>query len=53
MITKINAISRPSLEFKMNKERDMAIIALILGTGIRVSECAGVDLQDLNLKDAF
>ena len=30
----------------------MAIIALILGTGIRVSECAGVDLQDLNLKDA-
>ena len=30
----------------------MAIIALILGTGIRVSECAGVDLQDLNLKEA-
>lgn len=38
--------------FRKNKERDMAIIALILGTGIRVSECAGVDLQDLNLKDA-
>ena len=38
MITKINAISRQA-GFKMNKERDMAIIALILGTGIRVSEC--------------
>lgn len=38
--------------FKVNKERDMAIIALILGTGIRVSECAGIDLTDLNLKKA-
>lgn len=36
--------------FKVNKERDMAIIALILGTGIRVSECAGIDVSDLNLK---
>lgn len=39
--------------FKINKERDLAIIALILGTGIRVSECAGVNMQDLNLKDAI
>lgn len=38
--------------FKQNKERDMAVIALILGTGIRVSECAGVDMKDLNLKEA-
>ena len=50
MTMKINAISK--LNLKMNKERDMAIIALILGTGIRVSECAGVDMQDLNIKDA-
>ncbi len=39
--------------FKKNRERDMAIVALILGTGIRVSECAGVNLNDLNLKDAI
>lgn len=39
--------------FKKNRERDLAIIALILGTGIRVSECAGVNLLDLNLKDAI
>ncbi len=38
--------------FRVNKERDMAIVALILGTGIRVSECAGVNLADLNLKEA-
>lgn len=47
--TTCNQQAKPG--FKRNKERDMAIIALILGTGIRVSECAGVDLQDLNLKD--
>lgn len=38
--------------FKKNKQRDLAIIVLILGTGIRVSECANVNLKDLNLKDA-
>lgn len=36
--------------FKVNKERDIAIIALILGTGVRVSEAANVDLADLNIK---
>ncbi|MBD5430909.1 MAG: tyrosine recombinase XerS [Lactobacillus sp.] len=45
-----NRQSLPS--FEKNRERDMAIIALILGTGIRVSECAGVNLQDLNFKNA-
>ncbi|MDO4912238.1 MAG: tyrosine recombinase XerS [Lactobacillus sp.] len=39
--------------FKMNKERDIAIIALILGTGIRVSECANVNMSDLNWKQAM
>lgn len=38
--------------YKLNKERDLAIIALILGTGVRVSECAGTNLEDLNLKKA-
>lgn len=36
--------------YQRNKERDIAIIALILGTGIRVSEAANVSLGDLNLK---
>ncbi|GHV97285.1 tyrosine recombinase XerS [Lactobacillus nasalidis] len=43
---------RALASFSQNKERDMAVIALILGTGIRVSECAGVDLKDFNLKEA-
>ncbi|WP_302118438.1 tyrosine recombinase XerS [uncultured Limosilactobacillus sp.] len=39
--------------YKMNKERDIAIIALILGTGVRVSEAANVNLADLNLKQSL
>lgn len=40
--------ARPA--FKRNYERDIAIITLILGTGVRVSEAANVNLADLNLK---
>lgn len=39
--------------FEKNKERDIAIIALILGTGIRVSEAANTNLSDLNVKTAM
>lgn len=31
------------------KERDMAILTLMLNTGIRVSECAGLDVGDVDL----
>lgn len=33
------------------KYRDTAILTLMLGTGIRVSECVGLDLNDINFKD--
>ncbi|MDR3156730.1 MAG: tyrosine recombinase XerS [Lactobacillales bacterium] len=36
--------------FHKNKERDLAIIALILGSGIRLSECIGLDMDDLHLR---
>jgi site-specific recombinase XerD len=31
------------------KARDLAILTLMLGTGIRVSECNGLDLSDIDL----
>lgn len=39
--------------FRKNKERDIAIIAIMLGTGIRVEEVANTDVTDLNLKTAM
>ncbi|MDR0200242.1 MAG: tyrosine recombinase XerS [Streptococcaceae bacterium] len=42
--------NRALSSFQKNKERDLALIALILASGIRLSEAVGVDLKDLNLK---
>jgi integrase len=33
----------------VNKERDIALISLILGSGLRVSEVAGLDIKDVDL----
>lgn len=32
------------------KQRDLAILTLMLGTGIRVSECVGLDITDIDFK---
>lgn len=37
--------------FEKTKERDLAIVTLLLGTGVRVSECVGLDIEDVDFKN--
>lgn len=34
------------------KTRDVAILTLLLGTGMRVSECVGIDINDIDFKNS-
>ena len=33
------------------RRRDLAMLSLLLGTGMRISECIGIDLKDINLEE--
>ncbi|MGT2771311.1 tyrosine recombinase XerS [Streptococcus marimammalium] len=46
-----NQLSNRALSsFNKNKERDLAILALLLASGVRLSEAVNLDLKDVNLK---
>ncbi|MEG0804930.1 MAG: tyrosine-type recombinase/integrase [Lachnospiraceae bacterium] len=42
---------KQQLFHEKTKIRDLAIMTLLLGTGIRVSECVGLDINDVDLKN--
>lgn len=39
------------LYYEKNKDRDLALVTLLLGTGVRVSECVGLDIEDVDFKN--
>ena len=45
------SLSQRYTYYQKNKYRDKAILMVFLGTGIRVSECVGLDITDISFKD--
>lgn len=45
-------LTKKQLEFHdKTKKRDLALITLLLGTGIRVSECVGLDINNVDFRN--
>lgn len=46
-----NLTQRQKTYHAQTRKRDLAMLTLMLGTGIRVSECVGLDLTDIDFKN--
>ena len=46
-----NLTGRKKVFYEKNKLRNIAIFTLFLGTGIRVSECVGLNIEDVDFKE--
>ena len=46
-----NLTAKQKTFHEKTKVRDLAIVTLLLGTGIRVSECVGLDINDVDFKN--
>lgn len=47
-----NLTGMKKVYYEKNKIRNLAIFTLLLGTGIRVSECVGLNLEDVDFSNA-
>lgn len=44
-----NSLSKRQISYnRITKKRDVALLTLLLGTGIRVSECVGINIEDID-----
>lgn len=47
----VNLTGMKKIYYEKNKLRNIAIFTLFLGTGIRVSECVGLDIEDVDFRN--